>query len=386
MKKNIVMVLTSVLFLIHSGQAQVPQAFNYQSVVRDSLGKPLCQKELSFRISIIKDAPEGDIVYREEHRLRTDAYGLIAFQIGMGERDSGSFSLIPWEKNKFFLKVEMDDNAGSDFRYMGLNPFFSVPYSQIAKSLESPVHDDQNLEIINDTLYIENGNFVDLTIYKDNRDEQYLTLKDDSLAISNANKVDLKKYLDNTDNQSLFLSGDTLGIRDGNYVIVKGTTYSGWDLNADTTSTSKRVGIGTQNPSTMLEIEVNQPRWEILKLRNKSYYYGTELLLMNDASESFGMGLEASGYTLGEGAYFITYKNTDILFYTNGVQERMRLTGEGKLGIGTPDPKRTVHINDVLRLEPRNTAPLNPEAGDMYFDSSLKKLQVYDGTQWQSCW
>jgi len=24
--------------------------------------------------------------------------------------------------------------------------------------------------------------------------------------------------------------------------------------------------------------------------------------------------------------------------------------------------------------------------GDIYFDAVLKKLRVYDGTQWQNCW
>ena len=40
----------------------------------------------------------------------------------------------------------------------------------------------------------------------------------------------------------------------------------------------------------------------------------------------------------------------------------------------------------TLRLEPIATAPSSPAAGDIYFDSVIKKLRVYDGTVWQNCW
>jgi hypothetical protein len=58
----------------------------------------------------------------------------------------------------------------------------------------------------------------------------------------------------------------------------------------------------------------------------------------------------------------------------------------GNLGIGTATPARTLHVNAVMRLEPISTAPSNPSKGDMYFDSTLNKLRVFDGTIWQNCW
>lgn len=56
----------------------------------------------------------------------------------------------------------------------------------------------------------------------------------------------------------------------------------------------------------------------------------------------------------------------------------------GNVGVGIDNPQRAVHIKDVIRLEPRLTAPLNPSEGDIYFDGIEKKLKVYDGTQWQT--
>lgn len=46
----------------------------------------------------------------------------------------------------------------------------------------------------------------------------------------------------------------------------------------------------------------------------------------------------------------------------------------------------TVKIKDVLKLQPRATPPENKEEGDMYYDSSDKKLKVWDGTAWRACW
>jgi hypothetical protein len=52
------------------------------------------------------------------------------------------------------------------------------------------------------------------------------------------------------------------------------------------------------------------------------------------------------------------------------------------VGIGTTNPKRKLHVNDVMRLEPRSSAPANPGEGDIYYDAILKKLRYYNGTNW----
>ena len=40
------------------------------------------------------------------------------------------------------------------------------------------------------------------------------------------------------------------------------------------------------------------------------------------------------------------------------------------VGLGTASPARTLHITDVMRLEPRATAPASPASGDIYVDST----------------
>jgi hypothetical protein len=58
----------------------------------------------------------------------------------------------------------------------------------------------------------------------------------------------------------------------------------------------------------------------------------------------------------------------------------------GNVGIGIKTPARKLHVSDVIRLEPRATAPADPAEGDMYMDSGTHKLMVYDGSAWRACW
>jgi hypothetical protein len=64
----------------------------------------------------------------------------------------------------------------------------------------------------------------------------------------------------------------------------------------------------------------------------------------------------------------------------------MVIQKNGNVGLNISAPQRTLHVNSVMRLEPIPTAPSSPAKGDMYFDSTLNKLRVYDGTTWQNCW
>jgi hypothetical protein len=60
------------------------------------------------------------------------------------------------------------------------------------------------------------------------------------------------------------------------------------------------------------------------------------------------------------------------------------VAASGQVGIGTAAPARALHVNDVLRLSPRATAPAGPAAGDIYFDSTLGKLRCHDGSAWKN--
>lgn len=51
----------------------------------------------------------------------------------------------------------------------------------------------------------------------------------------------------------------------------------------------------------------------------------------------------------------------------------------GNVGIGTDNPQQKLHINDVMRLEPRATPPSAASKGDIYFSSVENTLMIYTG-------
>jgi len=72
-------------------------------------------------------------------------------------------------------------------------------------------------------------------------------------------------------------------------------------------------------------------------------------------------------------------------------QNALTVLKNGNMGIGVDNPERTIHIKDVMLLSPivnpQITDPLyEPQEGEIYFDIDDKKLKVFDGTNWQSCW
>ncbi|MCB0378281.1 MAG: tail fiber domain-containing protein, partial [Bdellovibrionales bacterium] len=77
----------------------------------------------------------------------------------------------------------------------------------------------------------------------------------------------------------------------------------------------------------------------------------------------------------------------DLAFWTanTGVSvltEKMRITSEGNVGIGSSSPARLLHVEGPMRLT-ASTTPASPAAGDIFIDSAdSNKLKYYDGAQW----
>jgi len=82
---------------------------------------------------------------------------------------------------------------------------------------------------------------------------------------------------------------------------------------------------------------------------------------------------------------FVWGDSTDADF-TSTANDQFLIRASGGVGINTASPARSLHVNDVMRLEPRGSAPSSPSAGDIYFDSNDDKLKCYDGVTWKDCW
>ena len=158
MKKLILILFILTSFSVYT---QSPSNFTYQSVVRDGSGKLLSNKEISFRISVLKNSESGQIVFEEEHSVTTNINGLATLIIGKG---SGNDDLgeIDWGDGSYFLKVEIDPQGGFNFIAEDTTQLLSVPYAMYSNSSGSTltITGQDYLTISNNEITV---NKVDLT-------------------------------------------------------------------------------------------------------------------------------------------------------------------------------------------------------------------------------
>jgi hypothetical protein len=174
MKKLFLLLTFYAQLLIFLGQA--PQSFNYQAVIRDSSNSIISNQSIGVQIAILQGNANGNSVYTETFSETTNDYGLINLQLGSGT-STDDFNTISWENGPFFIETSIDVNGGSNYLLMGATQIMSVPYaihsSTSTISLNDSVQDDdadpnnelQALSLSNDTLYLSNGGFVDLSSY-----------------------------------------------------------------------------------------------------------------------------------------------------------------------------------------------------------------------------
>ncbi|MCD4664632.1 MAG: hypothetical protein K8R68_05110 [Bacteroidales bacterium] len=175
MRKIIItMVFLAIAF---TGIAQIPQAFKYQALVRDSTGNILADQNVSFRISILQTSITGYAVYVETHGTTTSQFGLVNLEIGNGNVVSGVFENINWTTGLYFIKTEMDPDGGTNYQFLGASRLLSLPFaleSQHSSSLTLTDENGRPYDISIDTT----GNFVINPVWicgdtlEDNRDGQ----------------------------------------------------------------------------------------------------------------------------------------------------------------------------------------------------------------------
>lgn len=117
-------------------QAQPPNKFSYQAVIRDANDALLVNTTVGIRVSIMQDLGMMGIVpvYVETHTATTNNNGLLSIQIGNGIPVSGTISSISWSVWSYALKTEIDPAGGNNYSITGTAPLLSVPYAMYANS------------------------------------------------------------------------------------------------------------------------------------------------------------------------------------------------------------------------------------------------------------
>jgi hypothetical protein len=142
MKQKILLLF--ILFKFFDGQVSnsMAQALNkmvYQAVVRNASNQVFEYYIIRVRTSILQGSAIGPSVYTETQLVNTDAKGLLKVEIGTGTVVSGNFETINWANGPYFIKTEMDPNAGVNYSMSSTTQLLSVPYTFLAKKSASSV-------------------------------------------------------------------------------------------------------------------------------------------------------------------------------------------------------------------------------------------------------
>jgi uncharacterized protein (TIGR02145 family) len=130
--KKLILTLIAIVAML-AAVAQAPNAFNYQTAVRNADGNIIADQSVAFQISILQGATDGTAVYVETHNATTSVHGLVNFQIG-GGTSTDDFSAIDWAAGPYFVKVDLDAAGGTTFIEMGTSQLLSVPYAKYAET------------------------------------------------------------------------------------------------------------------------------------------------------------------------------------------------------------------------------------------------------------
>lgn len=122
--------------------AQVPNSFNYQSIVRDGFGALVSSQQLGVKVSIVRDSLGGNVQYSETHSPTTNSNGLFSIQIGEGNATTGVFDSIGWESGGLYYQVEVDMQGGTNYALNSFQPFTSVAYAKHSRSSEMAAFSD----------------------------------------------------------------------------------------------------------------------------------------------------------------------------------------------------------------------------------------------------
>ncbi len=154
------------------------------------------------------------------------------------------------------------------------------------------------------------------------------------------------------------LTGGFIGTTLGRFLLMGQTGYS-LSLGADGimdmifVSEEGRVGIGTSMPSARLDV--------------------------NGSINATGTICDGEGNCLDSVSLEITPCIEDGDWAVEG--EDMHSGVEGNVGIGTDEPSAKLHVNDTMKLEPRDEPPECSELGMLYVDRS-GALCFCDGSVW----
>jgi hypothetical protein len=333
MKKN----LLTLLFLsmgVFYVLGQSPLGFNYQAVIRNSSGEIVPSHTVGIKISILQGSVTGEAVYSESFTPETNDFGLVNLIIGAGEAKDGDFTSIDWSSGDHFIKVELDLSGGESYTEMGTTQLLSVPYANYAFSGNPG----------------ESAYQVWLSLGNEGTEEDFINSLTGPSGDAGPSAYQIWLDLGNEGTEEDFInsltgpSGDAgpsayqiwldlgnEGTEEDFINSLSGT--SSWTDNEISVSTSKRVGIGTDDPNGMLEVVSDGKSEEGTPLFEVKNSQGETVFAVYENSVKVFINEEEEGKTVG--GFAVSGRTT-----TKDIQDIMVVTPEKtRVYVDEPDGK-----------------------------------------------
>lgn len=130
MKKSFSIISLYFLLLPISVLSQAPQGIPYQAVVRNADGSVMANSAIILTFKVHDIAPNGTVVFEENHTLTSNSQGLVSCIVGNGTVSQGIFTNINWGSGAKFLHVIMGTTD------LGTQQMMSVPYALHSESID----------------------------------------------------------------------------------------------------------------------------------------------------------------------------------------------------------------------------------------------------------
>lgn len=446
--KTIIAICATILFAA-SVFAQAPNKMSYQAIIRNNSNALVSNQAVGMQVSILQGSSSGTAIFIEMHKPTTNANGLASFEIGGGQPLSGSFSGINWGAGPYYIKTETDPAGGTNYTITSSTQLLSVPYALFSangtpgpQGLQGIPGTNGNDGAVNawglsgNSGTSSTNNFIGtiddqpLMFKVNNSSSGFIGSKQTSTSYGYLSLSNLKTGLYNTSIGYKSLNSSVNGSYNTSvgYEALKNATGTentavGYHALYSVTSSISNTAVGTEallsntasantavgfralreNTTGDGMVAIGTSALYLNTFGNNNTSVGQSSLFNNSTgSDNTAIGQSAlvanttgsknTAIGTGSGVSTNNLNKTTAIGYNAIVatSSSMVLGGTGvdaiNVGIGTTSPARTLHINAVMRLEPIPTAPTSPGKGDIYFDSTLNKLRVYDGTTWQNCW
>lgn len=128
--------LFSFLYFL-TGNAQAPDRFSFQAVVRNTSNQLVTNQSVGIKISILEPLNMDPVVYSETHQATTNANGLVTIEIGNGSIITGVFNTIQWDAGTHGIQCEIDPTGGTNYTISTVSQLLSVPYALYTKKTEA---------------------------------------------------------------------------------------------------------------------------------------------------------------------------------------------------------------------------------------------------------